>query len=342
MVGCGAESAAGCGLSKVAAAEQVNEMEPGDASFLELGNQLFSEASEAVGNGRSSAGDGVNVPPAAESSAAGDFPELDQGISLDAQSMEFVFVTLLTVADVERYPVPVIVPDEEAKPIDLAMVQKASAREVRDLVTPTLPDVQLQALLEIEQNRTKPRKWAMDALQAEVVRRGDASCGKCGQPLESVAAHLQRLAADPYCSRIVAAAVAVGIDEPTAKTLVDVADEGAADAEAKLIDWVLSEVGSRDVAAWDAVRQWQSLSVRALRCKATRHTGRPMLLGQFAPEGRSVAEVAGAYGLNVPAQIGAAELFEAVRDYQYRKQREAAVAKLEAERLILAAERQVL
>jgi hypothetical protein len=82
-----------------------------------------------------------------------------------------LFVSLLTVPDVERFPVPAEFTAEKT-PVDLAGSADWSLAQVREVITPTLPDGQLEQLWANEQRRPRPRAGVMKSLTAERERRG--------------------------------------------------------------------------------------------------------------------------------------------------------------------------
>ena len=81
-------------------------------------------------------------------------------------------VCVLTVPDVDRFPVPVVFSENKVA-IDLSGLDELSWGDVRRLVTASVPDEQLDEIEAREKGREKPRAKVLEAVAAERVLRGD-------------------------------------------------------------------------------------------------------------------------------------------------------------------------
>ena len=156
-----------------------------------------------------------------------------------------VFVSLLTVPDVTRFDVP----DEftaEKTAVDLDGSADWGLAQVREVITPALPDAQLEELWTQEHKRPRPRAGVLKSLTAERDRRG----GGFPQWVESHAYSLTR-------SRVAAVAVAVDRNPPEVDVCLDDDEELAA-----LRAW--AEVPRESLAMWD-LRQLKLAGIRQLR-----------------------------------------------------------------------------
>ena len=90
----------------------------------------------------------------------------------DLDPSEWFSVCVLTVPDVDRFPIPKRF-TEDKQPADLSGLDELSWGDVRKLIQPSLPDDQLAEVAERERNRPKPRAKVLETIAAEQAARGD-------------------------------------------------------------------------------------------------------------------------------------------------------------------------
>jgi len=156
-----------------------------------------------------------------------------------------LFVSLLTVPDVSRYPVPAEYTADKTA-VDLTGSADWGLAQVRDVITPTLPDAQLEELWANEQNRPRPRAGVLKSLTAERERRGG------GFP-----AWVERHASSLTRARVAAVACAVDRQPVQVDVCLDDDEELAA----------LQSLGSDSVGAPESLAMWdlQRLKLAGIR-----------------------------------------------------------------------------
>lgn len=263
---------------------------------------------------------------------------------MDQQTSEAVWISVLTVPDVQRFPVQEVVPASEAKPVDLQGLDRLSGADIKAVVSETLPDDQLQALADFVFGQERPKKVAADAIRQELIRRMGITCDACGQPVQSFAAWLEKHARDHLSCRVVAVAVALGSSEP--EVLVAETDSDAVESscsENDLLSMVWSWLdGSREVGSADFASLWQILRVRSLAVDCSdRRTNSVFPIYSQASISRLAEELA-AFGLGEGFPVpSAAMVFSAWRDHRESALETMAVQQLEAERALVLASRTV-
>lgn len=165
-------------------------------------------------------------------------------------------VCVLTVPDLGRFPIP---PQFELdkQPVDLSCLESMSAAETKALISPALPDEQLQAILAAERTRDKTRNIVLKAVAAELEIRGDG-----------FRQWVERMAANPLTCRIAALAYQCGESE----TVVFVPCDGGDSEEAAIRNlyeswrcWVNS-TGREYLGAWDLIGVMRAITTRGVRC----------------------------------------------------------------------------
>ena len=269
-------------------------------------DDLFAEAAAAEPAGI----DTAFVDPA-ELSGGGDAPEqATGGMQLEAVRETYwpaaclfegdlggcLFVSFLTVPDVERFPVP---PELTAGKtlVDLSGAADWGLAQVRAVIGPTLPDDQLEQLWANEIGRKRPRAGLVKPLGVERERRA----GAYPAWVESHAASLTR-------GRIAAVASALGYAEPAVEVCLTPDDEVAAFAN-------LRSVERESVAVWD-LQALLLAGVRSLRldpAESTLHGGFLRTSGLSASGVESPAELLAAVDVLTDPQADACEVFAAAQ-----------------------------
>ena len=176
---------------------------------------------------------------------AGDFDPDD-----DRQVSTWFNVTVLTVPDVDRFPVPACFGDSK-QPVDLSKLAELPGGEIRKLIMPSLPDEQLAEIEAAEKSREKPRGMVLNAITAEKHDRG-VPCDACGHAHQRFEDWVEKTAANPLSCRIAAIAWQVGDAEVVAMAPVSLEEEAAALADLR-VAWSAFARGSGfdRLAAWD-------------------------------------------------------------------------------------------
>ena len=125
-------------------------------------------------------------------------PELRPGDVIRSDAW-FVF-SLLTVPDVDRFPVPAEF-SAACEPVDLSGLAGLSAADTRRLIQPALSDEQLQIVKSAELARDKPRGMVMRAIEAAEHERADR-----------FPAWVRGMAANPLTCRVAAVGWMTGHD----------------------------------------------------------------------------------------------------------------------------------
>ena len=161
-----------------------------------------------------------------------------------------LFVSLLTVPDVGRFEVPAEFTAEKTA-VDLDGSAEWSLAQMREVITPALPDAQLEELWSNEQRRPRPRAGVLKSLTAERERRG----GGFPQWVGSHAASLTR-------ARVAAVAFAMDRNPPEVDMCLDDDEKLAA-----LRAWAELSAGAvrrESLAMWD-LQQLKLAGIRQLR-----------------------------------------------------------------------------
>ena len=90
----------------------------------------------------------------------------------DRDPAEWFSVCVLTVPDVDRFPIPKEFAENKI-PVDLSGLEDLSWGDVRKLIQPTLSDDQLAEIQERERRREKPRAKVLESIIEEQLARGD-------------------------------------------------------------------------------------------------------------------------------------------------------------------------
>lgn len=209
----------------------------------------------------------------------------EDSAAVDPQPAEIrescLFVSLLTVPDLSRFPVPAEF-TQDKKPIDLESAATWSLGQLRAKISPDLPDEQLQALWDMEHRREKQRTGVLKSLRKERERRGGGYEG-----------WVQRHSRNLLTCRIVAIAVAEDMGDVHAVSCITHDDE--ADALRFLQTQVCAEFS-----AWNPLWVRNLIGIRSLALinDGFKSCG---LIRPCAVEAESVLELAGAF--NVPAHV---------------------------------------
>ncbi len=168
----------------------------------------------------------------------------------DRQVSTWFNVTVLTVPDVDRFPVPACFGDSK-QPVDLSKLSELPGGEIRKLIMPSLPDEQLAEIEAAEKSREKPRGMVLNAITAEKHDRG-VPCDACGHAHQRFEDWVAKTAANPLSCRIAAIAWQVGEAEVVAHAPVSLEEEAAALADLR-VAWSTFARGSGfdRLAAWD-------------------------------------------------------------------------------------------
>lgn len=236
--------------------------------------------------------------------------DLDQDVSAPEcreygmDTSNWLWVSLLLVPDVARFPVPEeFTQDKQA--VDISEAYRMTAAEVKVLVTPTLPDGQLEVLHAAELDRPKPRTVALKAIEAERNRRGAGYCNWVQQHSTVVT----------RC-RIAGMAMARGMGD------VQVFACEWSESEQEEVDGreigMLEEFWRQDrshLAAWDRATTETVLRIRSIyhNCDGRTHNSFFAHAPDFREIGSTaVTELAGALGIVEAARLpNACEVFEA-------------------------------
>ena len=226
-----------------------------------------------------------------------------------------LFVSFLTVPDVERFPVP---PELTAGkiPVDLDGAEEWGLAQVRAVISPTLPDDQLETLWANENGRSRPRAGLMKPLSVERERRAGAYPAW-------VAAHASSLTR----GRVAAVASALGYAEPVVEVCLTPEDEAAAFANLRCVE-------RESVAVWD-LQLLRLAGVRALRLDpqaSTLHGGFLRTSGLSASGVESPAELLAAVDVLTDPQADACEVFAAAQADMENVLEQYAVQRLDCER----------
>lgn len=176
---------------------------------------------------------------------AGDFDPDD-----DRQVSTWFNVTVLTVPDVDRFPVPACFGDSK-QPVDLSKLAELPGGEIRKLIMPSLPDEQLAEIEAAEKSREKPRGMVLNAITAEKHDRG-VPCDACGHAHQRFEDWVEKTAANPLSCRIAAIAWQVGDAEVVSMAPVSLEEEAAALADLRVAWSTFGRgTGFDRLAAWD-------------------------------------------------------------------------------------------
>lgn len=168
----------------------------------------------------------------------------------DRQVATWFNVTVLTVPDVDRFPIPACFGDAK-QPVDLSKLAELPGGEIRKLIMPSLPDEQLAEIEAAEKSREKPRGMVLNAIAAEKHDRG-VPCDACGHAHQGFEDWVAKTAANPLSCRIAAIAWQVGEAEVVALAPVSLEEEAAALADLRVAWSAFSRgTGFDRLAAWD-------------------------------------------------------------------------------------------
>jgi len=249
---------------------------------------------------------------------AGDFDPDD-----DRQLSTWFSVCVLTVPDVDRFPIPARFAAEK-QPVDLSGVVDLSGGEVRRLILPSLPDEQLHQIEAAEKNREKPRAMVLNAVAAEKHDRS-LPCDACGHVSLQFAEWVAKTAQNPLSCRIAAIAWQAGDSELQAFAPASLEEEAAALADLR-VAWVTFKAsdGFERLSSWDLTSVMSVVTARrnalAIDCRhddfkpCYQITGRDWAQHVDAVGGLELAALSlGVAAHEIPARMSPVDVFAAWR-----------------------------
>lgn len=208
----------------------------------------------------------------------------------DFDPNEWFSVCVLTVPDVDRFPIPKTF-SENKIPVDLSGLDELSWGDVRRLIQPSVSDDQLAEIETRERSREKPRAKVLEAITEEQSARGDG-----------FRQWVISMGRNPLTCRISAIAYQVGTAGECVSMAIDSLDHERAALEEMAAAWHAfdNRSGFSHVAGWDLDFTLRVLSARraGLGIHSERQDFRPCM----PVSGRNWADhVAQAGGLQVAA-----------------------------------------